>query len=164
MMMPQRGLVRFSWPAVSNMMIVPHVYRRPVRNAARIWSCWPVTSARTQTRSNQMPSLNGHHASRCLPAFLAAAHLFFIASASLFRPSSLSLPRRERDGDAALFGTIPVPPVFLAAQRLFVASMILLRPSGLRADAIIDSHRSNRIVPGWQSRMSFDAETADLLC
>ena len=54
-----------------------------------------------------MLSLNGHHASRCLPAFLAAAHLFFIASASLFRPSSLSLPRRERDGDAALFGTIP---------------------------------------------------------
>jgi len=34
----------------------------------------------------------------------------------------------------------------------------------LRVDAIIDSHRSNRIVPGWQSRMSFDAETADLLC
>jgi len=28
MMMPQRGLVRFSWPAVSNMVIVPHVYRR----------------------------------------------------------------------------------------------------------------------------------------
>jgi hypothetical protein len=33
----------------------------------------------------------------------------------------------------------------------------------LRADATIDSHRSNRIVPGWQRRMSFEGETADLL-
>ena len=33
----------------------------------------------------------------------------------------------------------------------------------LRADATIDSHRSNRIVPGWQSRMSFEGKTADLL-
>src|SRR5258708_16803170 len=32
----------------------------------------------------------------------------------------------------------------------------------LRADATIDSHRSNRIVPGGQSRMSFDSKTADL--
>ena len=33
----------------------------------------------------------------------------------------------------------------------------------LRPDATIDSHRSDRIIPGWQSRMSFDGETADLL-
>ena len=33
----------------------------------------------------------------------------------------------------------------------------------LRADATIDSHRSNRIVPGGQSRMSFEGKTADLL-
>ena len=33
----------------------------------------------------------------------------------------------------------------------------------LRAGATIDSHRSNRIVPGWQSRMSFEGKTADLL-
>ena len=33
----------------------------------------------------------------------------------------------------------------------------------LRAHATIDSHRSNRIVPGWQSRMSFEGKTADLL-
>ena len=33
----------------------------------------------------------------------------------------------------------------------------------LRADATIDSHRSNRIVPGWQSRVSLEGETADLL-
>jgi hypothetical protein len=32
-----------------------------------------------------------------------------------------------------------------------------------RADATIDSHRSNRIIPGWQSRMSFDAKAANLL-
>src|SRR5438034_1601772 len=92
---------------------------------------WVLDGAGKQTQ-NKTLSLNGRHASRCLPAFLAAAHLFFIASASLFRPSSLSLPRRERGGAAALFGAVPVPPVFLAAQRLFVASMILLRPSGLR--------------------------------
>jgi site-specific recombinase XerD len=33
----------------------------------------------------------------------------------------------------------------------------------LRADATIDSHRSNRIVPGWQSRVSLEGETTDLL-
>jgi hypothetical protein len=33
----------------------------------------------------------------------------------------------------------------------------------LRADATIYSHRSNRIVPGWQSRVSLEGETADLL-
>jgi len=27
---------------------------------------------------------------------------------------------------------------------------------GLRADAIITSHRSDGVVPGWQSRMSFE--------
>jgi hypothetical protein len=32
-----------------------------------------------------------------------------------------------------------------------------------RTEATIDSHRSNRIVPDWQSRMSFEGETADLL-
>ena len=33
----------------------------------------------------------------------------------------------------------------------------------LRADATIDSHWSNRIVPGGESRMSFEAKTPDLL-
>ena len=33
----------------------------------------------------------------------------------------------------------------------------------LRADATIDSHRSNRIVPGGQGRMSFEGKTANLL-
>ena len=36
-------------------------------------------------------------------------------------------------------------------------------PAPLRTDARIDSHRSNRIIPGWQSRVSFEGETADLL-
>src|SRR6266478_4718459 len=72
------------------------------------------------------------YASCFLPAFLAAAHLLFITNASRFRPSALSVPRRERDGAAALFGAVPAPAALLAAQRFFVASMILLRPSGLR--------------------------------
>jgi hypothetical protein len=71
-------------------------------------------------------SFSPRHASRCLPAFFALAHLFFIANASRFRPASLSLPRRERAGTAAVWA------VLFAAQRLLVASMILLRPSGLR--------------------------------
>jgi len=33
----------------------------------------------------------------------------------------------------------------------------------LRVDATIDSHWSNRIVPGGESRMSFEAKTPDLL-
>jgi PAS domain S-box-containing protein len=33
----------------------------------------------------------------------------------------------------------------------------------LRADATIDSHWSNRIVPGGQGRMSFDAKALDVL-
>src|ERR1039457_2050017 len=33
----------------------------------------------------------------------------------------------------------------------------------LRADATIDSHWSNRIVPGGDSRMSFEAKTPDML-
>ena len=33
----------------------------------------------------------------------------------------------------------------------------------LRAHAIIDSHWSDRIVPGGQGRMSFDAKAADVL-
>ena len=69
------------------------------------------------------------YASRFLPAFLAAAHLFFIARASRFRPAGLITPRR---GAAALFDAVPVPLARFAAQRLLVASMILLRPSGLR--------------------------------
>jgi len=32
----------------------------------------------------------------------------------------------------------------------------------LRADATINSHRSNRIVPGGQNRVSFEAKTTDL--
>src|SRR5260370_32823283 len=71
------------------------------------------------------------HASRCLPAFLAAAHLFFIANASRFRPASLTLPRRERDGTATRFG-VPAWAALFAAQRRLVASMIRLRPSGLK--------------------------------
>ena len=35
--------------------------------------------------------------------------------------------------------------------------------AALRDDATIDSHRSNRIIPGWQSRMSFEAKAANLL-
>ena len=35
--------------------------------------------------------------------------------------------------------------------------------AALRTDATIDSHRSNRIIPGWQSRMSFEAKAANLL-
>ena len=73
--------------------------------------------------------LNGRHASRCLPAFLAAAHLFFIANASRFRPAGLIAPRR---GAAARFDAVPVPSARIAAQRFFAAAMILLRPSGLR--------------------------------
>jgi hypothetical protein len=66
------------------------------------------------------------YASCFLPAFLAAAHLFFIASASRFRPAELIAPRR---GAAVPFDVVPAR---FAAQRLLVASMILLRPSGLR--------------------------------
>jgi hypothetical protein len=66
-----------------------------------------------------------------LPAFFAAAHLFFIANASRFLPAALIAPRRERDGAAARFDAALVPCARFAAQRLFVASMILLRPSGL---------------------------------
>src|SRR6266852_3054374 len=59
------------------------------------------------------------HASRCLPAFLAATHLVFIANASRFRPASLNLPRRERDGTATRFG-VPAWAALFAAQRLLV--------------------------------------------
>jgi hypothetical protein len=41
---------------------------------------------------------------------------------------------------------------------------LLLFPSPdvpLRADARIDSQRSNRVVPGWQSRVPLEGETAD---
>jgi hypothetical protein len=64
-----------------------------------------------------------------LPAFLVAAHLFFIANASRFRPSALIVPRR---GAAARFDAVPVRLARFSAQRLLVASMILLRPSELR--------------------------------
>ena len=33
----------------------------------------------------------------------------------------------------------------------------------LRADATIDSHRGNRIVPDGQRRVSFDGKTTDLV-
>src|SRR6266851_3481218 len=46
------------------------------------------------------------YASCFLPAFLAAAHLFFIANASRLRPSGLIAPRR---GAAVLFDAVPVP-------------------------------------------------------
>ena len=64
-----------------------------------------------------------------LPAFLAAAHLFFIAKASRFRPAGLITPRR---GAAARFDVVPAPSARFAAQRFLAAAMILLRPSGLR--------------------------------
>ena len=64
-----------------------------------------------------------------LPAFLAAAHLFFIANASRFRPAGLIAPRR---GAAVRFDAIPAPLARFFAQRLLVAAMIRLRPSGLR--------------------------------
>src|SRR5712692_9076759 len=69
------------------------------------------------------------YASCFLPAFLAAAHLFFIANASRFRPAGLIAPRR---GAAARFDAVPAPLARFFAQRLLVASMIRLRPSGLR--------------------------------
>src|SRR6266850_6345167 len=69
------------------------------------------------------------YASCFLPAFLAAAHLFFIANASRFRPAALIAPRR---GAAVRFDATPAPLARFFAQRLLVASIILLRPSGLR--------------------------------
>ena len=69
------------------------------------------------------------YASCFLPAFLAAAHLFFIAKASRFRPSGLIAPRR---GAAARFDPVSFRLARFAAQCLLVASMILLRPPGLR--------------------------------
>jgi subtilisin family serine protease len=60
-----------------------------------------------------------------------------------------------------------------AAPHVAAAAALLLSIHGdwlaaqireqLRADATIDSHRSNRIVPGGQSRMSFETKTANLL-
>jgi hypothetical protein len=69
------------------------------------------------------------YASCFLPAFLAAAHLFFIANASRFRPTGLIALRR---GAAARLDAVPAPLARFAAQRFLVASMILLRPSALR--------------------------------
>jgi len=54
-------------------------------------------------------------------------------------------------------------------QRLHSCGLLLgsFRPMEqvcmLRADATIDSHWSNRIVPGGQGRMAFDAKAADVL-
>ena len=78
-------------------------------------------------KHNNLASLG--YASCFLPAFLAAAHLFFIAKASRFRPSGLIAPRR---GVAVRFDAVPIRLARFVAQRLLVASMILLRPSGLR--------------------------------
>ncbi|SRR5712692_5371105 len=69
------------------------------------------------------------YASCFLPAFLAAAHLFFIANASRFRPAGLIAPRR---GAAALFDAVPVPLARFAAQRLLVASMIRVLSASMR--------------------------------
>jgi len=69
------------------------------------------------------------YASCFLPAFFAAAHLFFIANASRLRPAGLIPPRRDV---AVRFDVVPAPLVRFAAQRFLVAAMILLRPSGLR--------------------------------
>jgi len=74
-----------------------------------------------------------------LPAFLAAAHLFFMANASRFRPAGLIAPRR---GVAVRFDAVPAPLARFSAQRLLVASMILLRPSGLRC-----------LLRGWTLRL-----------
>ncbi len=76
-----------------------------------------------------LPTAALGYASCFLPAFLAAAHLCFIARASRFRPSGLIAPRR---GVAVRFDAAPSPLARLAAQRFFVAAMILLRPSGLK--------------------------------
>src|SRR2546426_2693798 len=79
--------------------------------------------------SGLLPKAALGYASCLLPAFLAAAHLFFIANASRFRPSGLIAPRR---GAAVRFDVVPVRLARFAAHRRLVASMILLRPSGLR--------------------------------
>jgi hypothetical protein len=79
------------------------------------------------------------YASCFLPAFLAAAHLFFIANASRFRPAALIAPRR---GAAVRFDDVPVRLARFAAQRFLVASMILLLPSGLRC-----------LLRGWPLRL-----------
>lgn len=75
-----------------------------------------------------------------LPAFLAVAHLFFIANASRFRPAALIAPPR---GAAVRFDAAPVPSARFFAQRLLVASMIRLRPSGLRC-----------LLRGWPLRVA----------
>jgi hypothetical protein len=79
--------------------------------------------------SKLLPMAALGHASCFLPAFLAAAHLFFMAKASRFRPAGLMAPRRDV---AVRFDAVPVRLARFAAQRFLVASMILLRPSGLR--------------------------------
>jgi hypothetical protein len=78
--------------------------------------------------SKLLPKIALGYASCFLPAFLAAAHLFFIANASRFRPAGLISPRR---GAAVRFDAVPSSIALLAAQRFLVAAMILRRPSGL---------------------------------
>jgi len=59
----------------------------------------------------------------------------------------------------AVHGEFPrlLPPLVLGGLALALYS------ARLRADATINSHRSDRVVPGGQSRMSFEGKTADLL-
>ena len=54
------------------------------------------------------------------------------------------------------------PPVVIGGLVLDVGNLVG-KAEALRADATIDSHWSNRIVPGGQCRMSFDAKAADVL-
>ena len=57
----------------------------------------------------------------------------------------------------------PDHPVITSYKTAITQMMALPSTNPLRADATIDSHRSDRIIPGRQSRMSFDAKAADVL-
>ena len=70
-----------------------------------------------------------------------------------------------RDGDTGRVGT-EIVIVDQTGRYIPTRSGIFERAHQftlLRADATIESHRSNRIIPGWQSRMTFEGKTADLL-
>ena len=70
------------------------------------------------------------------------------------------IPAEEWLKDSLLltsFGIL-VPLTFIFQNRTPLDSVI----GQLRADATINSHRSDRVVPGWQRRVSFEAKTTDL--
>ena len=64
----------------------------------------------------------------------------------------ISLVEAIKDEDALRYATLVLP-----------SGLACLDCGMLRADATIDSHWSNRIVPGGQRRMSFEGKTADVL-